>query len=256
MNLTLQRIRTTPLKQIASVGLVVQAMLGACLLISGSPADAGNDGSRTLAPAHFANGVRSQSAARDADPSLANLTVTNWRWFMSIPFAVGPTNDADGLNCSISQDGDVWFLGGPLGSNFTRTCHIPFGKKILSPIIDVLNDFPCPDPTFKPAPGQSMEAFLTDGARSVVDMATVAQAQFDGTPLRVQRVTSKLFGFTGAADLAPVFDSCVTGSPQLGVSDGFFVLIQPPSRGHHVLHIKSAHPWWGTSEGNYHLIVD
>jgi hypothetical protein len=232
-------------------------MLGACLLGSGSPAAAGTDGSRSLAPAHFANGALSQSPAIQADPALVALTVANWRWFLSIPLAVGPNKDADGLNCGINQDGDVWFIGGPLSSSFTRTCHIPFGKRILSPIVDVINDFPCTaDPTFKPAPGQSLEAFLTDGAKYVVDLTRLAQAQFDGSPLRVQRVTSKLFGFTAAADLAPDFDSCVTGSPQLGVSDGLFVLIPPPSRGHHVLHIKSVHDWWHTSEGTYHLIVD
>jgi hypothetical protein len=242
---------------VATGRLAAQVVLAACLLSGGVfPADAATDGSKAVPPMRFADGARPQSHANDGGSGLVDLTVSNWQWFMSIPFAVSPTNDTDGANCGISQNGQVWFLGGPLGGSFTRTCHIPAGKKILSPIIDFINDFPCPDPNFKPAPGQSLEAFLTEGVTPLIDMVTLAEAQLDGKPLAVQRATSRLFKFTAAADLSPTFDPCVTGSPQLGVSDGYFVQIQPPSRGRHVLHIKSVHPWFGTSEGNYNLIID
>jgi hypothetical protein len=258
MKLVFQRPSFTLWMRSASGRLAVQAVMAASLLGSGFTASAGTDGSKSVAPVRLANAALLQPQTRVGGSDLGDLTASNWQWFMSIPFDVSPTNDTGGLNCGINQDGPVWFLGGPLGGSFTRTCHIPSGKKILSPIIDFVNDFPCPDPTFKPAPGQSLEAFLTTGVTPLVDAVTLAEAQFDGKPLAAQRVTSKLFRFTGAVDLSPTFDPCVTGSPQLGVSDGYFVLIQPPSRGKHVLHIRSVHtdPKIGTSEGTYNLIID
>ena len=173
---------------------------------------------------------------------------------MSIPKSVNPSDEAGGANCEINQQGPVWFLGGPLGSSFTRSCTIPAGKAILSPIVTFINDYPCPDPTFQPAPGQSLDDFLRIGVAPILDSVTLATAEFDRKPLKVRRVVTKLFSFTGAASLVP-FDSCITGSPQLGVSDGFFVFIEPPEPGEHILKIDSVSPFTGTSQGTYNLKI-
>lgn len=233
----------------------VQAALAACLMATLVPAQAGTDGSKLLR-ASAAKGAPAQSNRVGMTGPLVDLSVRNWQWFMSIPAGVGPTVD-DGLNCGINQDGPVWFMGGPLFENYTRTCRIPLGKKIFLPIIDVIADYPCPaDPTFKPAAGQTLEAFLNALAGGLMDQVTLAQAQFDGRPVEVHRLTSKLFGFTAAADLKNSFDSCATGSPQVATSDGFFVLLPPPSRGQHVLRIQSTFGAAGHTEGTYNLIIE
>jgi hypothetical protein len=146
--------------------------------------------------------------------------------------------DPDGTQCGINQEGPVWFLAGPLGSTFERSCTIPAGKAILSPIVGFLNDYPCPDPAFQPASGQTLEDFLRTGVAGFIDAVTQAQADLDGVSLQVQRITAGLFAFTGAADLVAL-DTCITGSPQLGVSDGYFLFIQPLSPGAHTLSIHS-----------------
>jgi hypothetical protein len=175
---------------------------------------------------------------------------------MSIPLGVGPSNDATGAQCGINQTGPVWLIGGPLGSTFERSCTIPKGKAILAPIADFINDYPCPaPPPFEPAPGTSLEDFLITGVTPIIDGVTVHTAELDGRTLLERRVTTGLFSFTGAVDLVAL-DPCVTGSPQVGVSDGYFIFIEPPSVGEHLLHIHSELPSFGfSSDGTYHLNI-
>ena len=238
----------------------------ACVLALAGPAAAGTDGSSRMrggSPAYTQSNnhsPRESSSASDhgrdrwRGETRSALTQRWWRWWMSIPLNVNPSGEAGDANCEINQQGPVWFLGGPIGSTFTRACTIPAGKAILSPIINFINDYPCPDATFQPAPGQSLDDFLRIGVAPYLDGVTLAEAQLDGKPLEVRRVTTKLFSFTGAKNLVPL-DSCITGSPQLGVSDGFFVFIEPLERGEHVLQIRSVSPLFGTSQGTYNLRI-
>lgn len=228
-----------------------------CILASAGPAGAGTDSTshmRQGAPAYTQSYTAEHGREMWRGESRAELTQRWWRWWMSIPKGVNPSDPAGDANCEINQQGPVWFLGGPLGSSFTRSCTIPAGKAILAPIVTFINDYPCPDPTFQPAPGQSLDDFLRIGVAPILDSVTLAAAQFDGKALKVRRVVTKLFSFTGAASLGP-FDSCITGSPQLGVSDGFFVFIEPPAPGDHTLEIRSISPFTGTSQGTYNLKI-
>jgi hypothetical protein len=169
--------------------------------------------------------------------SLARLTAQFWRWVYSIPVGVDPGSDTTGVNCGINQEGDVWFLAGPASGNSSVTCTVPADKTIVSAVYAVIDDYPCPPEfNFQPPPEQSLEEFLLQDDAQFVDGAT-AMAQLDGRPLRVKRIKSRLFSFTAAASHL-VSDPCVTGSPQLGVSDGFFVFIEPLPHGDHILQLS------------------
>jgi hypothetical protein len=168
----------------------------------------------------------------------ADLAVRWHRWFEAIPLAVVPHGDPTGANCGIGQAGPVWFLSGPLGGNFNKACTVPAGKAIFSPVYNVIDDYPCPDPKFQPAQGQSLEAYLKTDIAQYVDPLAYATAMLDNLPLRVHRVKTPLFGFTAAASNVDV-DSCITGSPQLAVSDGYYVFIEPLSPGQHILQLRS-----------------
>jgi hypothetical protein len=172
--------------------------------------------------------------------SLARLTAQFWRWVYSIPVGVDPGSDTTGVNCGINQEGDVWFLAGLSSGDSTVTCTVPAGKTIVSAVYASIDDYPCPpDFDFQPPPNQSLEEFLLQDDAQYVDPET-ALAQLDWRPLRVKRIKSRLFSFTAAASHS-VSDPCVTGSPQLGVSDGYFVFIEPLPRGDHVLQLS----WYG-----------
>jgi hypothetical protein len=91
-------------------------------------------------------------------------------------------------------------------------------------------------------------------AGMVIDGVTHPAAQLDGRSLTVRRIKTRLFSFTAAASLA-TFDICVTGSPQLAVSDGYFVFIEPLPRGEHVLVLTSVNPDGSNNLGTVHLRI-
>jgi len=163
-----------------------------------------------------------------------------WRWAYSFPLAQFPPLQSGELDCGLGQSGSVWFLAGTTGQGpVTRSCTIPTGKALFFPIITYLNDYPCPDPNFQPPPGQTLEEFLTEGAQAVINLVTQLEVIVDGrslTDLFSYRATSRLFTFTADPSLV-AFDSCVTGTPQFGVTDGYWILLNPLPPGPHTIFI-------------------
>lgn len=154
-------------------------VLLACALTSAwLPAVAGTSGGHRMpltaqradaAPGADARSDMQASKAQWRGETYASLTERWWRWYVSIPYGVGPSVDPSGANCGINQSGPVWFLAGKLGSTWASACTVPVGKAILTPVFDVLDDYPCPDAKFQPAPGQSLEAFLQADIANYVD---------------------------------------------------------------------------------------
>jgi hypothetical protein len=234
-----------------------------CMVMALSPAMAGTDGTHTRMHSAAAKSALATASARQDDSesrvlirgvSLAEWTQRFWIRFMSIPANVNPATDKTGLNCGINQSGPVWFLGAPLGGTNTLSCTIPAGKVILAPAVTFINDYPCPDPSFEPAPGQTLEDFLVQGVIPVIDSFT-STVELDGKPVKLRRVTTGLVSFSGARDLAPSIDVCVTGSPQLGVVDGQYAMISPLSPGLRILHVHIDSPIIGSSDNTFHLTI-
>jgi hypothetical protein len=149
-----------------------------------------------------------------------------WRWILSIPASQNPelVDDAD---CAIDQTTPVFYLPGEQHDVYTRTCKVRFGKPVLWPIWSTLNDYPCPDPNFHPAPGQSLVDFLTEGAVANDDAVSNIMPTVDGKPIDFtkHRFTTGLFNFTGDPSLTAALDPCITGTPQPAVSDGWWLLL-------------------------------
>jgi len=165
-----------------------------------------------------------------------------WRWAYSFPLAQFPPLQSGELDCGAGQSGSVWFLAGTAGQGpVTRSCTIPTGKALFFPIgITIINDYPCPDPNFQPPPGESLEQFLTEGAQAVINLVTQLEVVVDGQPLNdlfSYRATSHLLTFTADPSLVG-FDSCVTGTPQYGVTDGYWILLNPLPPGPHTIFIR------------------
>src|SRR5213076_3066927 len=105
--------------------------------------------------------------------------------------------------------------------------------------VNYTNDYPCPDPSFQPAPGQSLEDFLREGAMFFLDATTELSVSVDGQAvgdLFDNRGTSRLFNFTYDPSWFAL-DSCGTGTPQPGVSDGYFVMLKPLPTGTHTVRL-------------------
>ena len=225
--------------------LTVLALVGSAAV---SPAQAFLGNPRVLPPHSHPHGL-----------TYAEWGTRWWQWADSISATDNPILDPTGADCGQGQSGPVWFLAGTAGNSVVRSCTVPVGKAILIPILNINNDYPCPDPSFQPAPGQSLEDFLTEGAAAVIDLVDDLLVEVDGVPLRnlfAYRATSALFTFTGDPSLTPVLDPCLTGTPQAGVSDGYWVMLAPLSRGEHTVHFRGGITSFGFQvEATYQLTV-
>jgi len=127
------------------------------------------------------------------------------------------------------------------GSGYALVHH-PDRKALFFPIgITYLNDYPCPDPNFQPPPGQTLEEFLTEGAAAIIDLVTELEVIVDGQHLNdlfSYRAISRLFTFTSRS-IPCSFDSCVTGTEQYGVTDGYWILLRPLPPGPHTIFLHA-----------------
>jgi hypothetical protein len=182
---------------------------------------------------------------KDARPygrSIERWSELLWSYIYSIPVDHNPFFDTTGENCAVDQDGPVWFLpavpGSHLGTNISRSCTIPQDRAIMLQMSSALNDYPCPDPNFHPAPGQSLYDFLIGGISPLFDGVTGFVVTLDGVniqdPLSYRFFSDDVFRFS--PDLSMVaFDSCVTQKHMLGVVDGFYLLFKPMTPGQHTI---------------------
>jgi hypothetical protein len=161
--------------------------------------------------------------------TLEAWTIEWWRWISAIPADESPEFSL--AACDVSQPEGVFFLPPFQGASYTRSCTIPFGKPVLVEAQAVVNDYPCPDPTFQPAPGQTLAEFLKEGAVGFDDAFPLLSLEVDGHAVAIDRHrdTSRLFEFKADPSLVGLLDPCLTGTLQPGVSDGWwaFVLFAP-----------------------------
>ena len=188
-----------------------------------------------------------------------------WKWALSVPYAQSPVVDTTGQYGSQNQKGHVWFLAGTFGTTVEREITIPDDKYIFFPLVNILNDHPCPDPTFGPALGQTMEEFLTLGVAPYIDpwvteKDNTLSAKVDGVKLKnllYYRGISKLTKFT--ADPSQIaIDPCITGEKQVGVSDGFWIMLAPLKPGKHEIKFTAfalSKPWPLDINVTYHVTI-
>jgi len=111
-------------------------------------------------------------------------------------------------------------------------------RPLMQQLSSLMNDYPCPDPSFHPAPGQSLYDFLIEPVLPLFDDVTGFEVTFDGVPivdpLGYRFTSDDLFHFKGDPTMR-AFDTCVTGHRQPAVSDGFYLMFKPMSPGQHTL---------------------
>lgn len=192
---------------------------------------------------------------KDAHPygkSVTRWAELLWSYIYSISPDQNPFFDTTGQFCGVDQQGPVWFLpatpGSALGTDVSRSCTIPEDKAIMMQLSSALNDYPCPDPSFQPAPGQSLYDFLIGGISPLFDGETGFVVTLDGVnindPLSYRFFSDDVFTFH--PDLSMVaFDSCITQRNMQGVVDGFYLLFKPMTAGQHTLVIHG-HDMVGT----------
>jgi hypothetical protein len=171
-----------------------------------------------------------------------------WQYAVSVPGVPGQ----DVFNhCPAEPSGHVWFLEGTMTAvpPPTRSCTVPSGTMILFPIINAewsvveaqANGGAC----FIPAiPSGTSEPALRACAKAAMDLVTVVEADVDGVPLQgltppssPYRVQSPLFTFTAVPG-----NLFVPAGPSQSVSDGYWIMLTPLSKGTHIVHFHGEAP--------------
>lgn len=157
------------------------------------------------------------------------------------------------------ENGPVYFVAGLSTPGASANITVPHGKAILFPLVNLINDYPCPDPSFEPAPGQTLAAFLTEGAINFLPPVTNMAVTVDGdavSNLANYQFITDMFTFTGDPSLSGCFDGCITGSPQYGVTNGYYVMLKPLSKGTHTVHYHMEVVAWGAvQDGTFNITI-
>ena len=213
------------------------------------------------APALAGGGAGAQANANPGViPNRGNqypdLAAKWWQWAFSFPAADIPFANTGGpVDVSAHQTGHVWFLAGANLGPATRSATVPTGVQLFFPMANFVNDYPCPDPTFQPMPGESLEHFLVRTGVPYLQYMTDLFASVDGVQLRgldAYLAISPIFTFTADPALAQTFDPCIIGTAQPGVSMGYWLLLTPLPPGDHVVRFGSV--GWG-QDVTYNLKV-
>jgi hypothetical protein len=189
-----------------------------------------------------------------------------WQWALSIPTSTNPLlGDYSGdPKCSAGQSGSVWFLAGTFGGgSATRSCTIPAGKTLFFPTINffwnnvgVEGNTNCPPTDYSV---QKMWGFLDQNVKDV----TTHEATVDGVPQQDQRAGPKnspynvkipadnLFTFACGDPNHPI----PAGTYGPNVSDGYYVMLAPLSKGTHTIHFSAATSQGTQQDVTYHLTV-
>jgi hypothetical protein len=184
------------------------------------------------------------------------------QWIYAQPLAHNPLFDQTGADCAVGQHGPVWFIppiAGPRVFTGSRTCTIPAGKAIFLDIGHDLNDYPCPDPSFQPAPGESLYDFLIRTDLPIMDSVNLLEVSLDGQPfsdvLGYRFISDDLFTITGDTGLQ-FFDPCITGTPQPAIVDGFFMMFKPLDLGAHTISVHGTNTFGADKTFIYHLTIE
>ncbi len=161
--------------------------------------------------------------------SYAEWQASFWQWALALPVEGHPFIDSPDYDFSAGQSGKVWYVGAPDGP-LTRTAIIPEGTALLVTVRDVETST-LEEPPFYGATEAEQRANSAWFADHIVDLFCI----IDGVPvknLEDYRVASPQFEFNAPT---PWVWGAV-GGIGTSVGDGYFVMVDRLSVGHHTIH--------------------
>jgi hypothetical protein len=203
---------------------------------------------------------------QDAHPfgtDMATWAERATQWIWGTPLERSPLFDPTGANCAVNQEGPVWYIAriaGPPVFSGTRSCTIPRHKSIFLYIGAVVDSYPCPDPSWHPAQGQTLSEFMLADAKFFMDTVDHLEISLDGRQLSnvfsYRYRSDDLFELTGDPSLREVLDGCITGWGQPAVLDGFFMMFKPLKKGEHTLVVHGTNTFGHDKTFTYNLTIE
>ena len=194
---------------------------------------------------------------RDASPygnTYGEWSARWWQWIMAIHTPENPNFDTTGQNCDEGQAGPVWFLGGafppPAPTIGLRRCTVPAGKALLLPLSNTLygaGAFDC-TPTV-PGVDCNLNTLRQVAAADIDARVPLPRVEINGKRvdnLTDFRVQSPVMSLTYPTDnvVSVLFGSSVPpGTYTPNVSDGYFLILAPLSKGKHTIRLNDAVIW-------------
>jgi hypothetical protein len=177
-----------------------------------------------------------------------------WQWLLAIPTPENPNLDTTGQHCDEGQAGPVWFLAGAFGPPApvigTRICTVPVGKALLLPLTNTLygaGAFDC-TPT-NPGVDCDLNALRQLAAADIDARVPLPAVEIDGIPVENVddfRFQSPVITLTYPADnvVSFLFNAPVpAGTYTPNVSDGYFLILAPLSKGEHTIRLNGQVIW-------------
>jgi hypothetical protein len=235
--------------------LLCAALTAGATALSMSESTAGNANPGVLPP---------QSSCYGA--SYAQWSARWWQWAHLYPYGSDPVSDTTGAYAAAGQSGHVWFLAGSYGvTGVQRTVTVPTGTPLFLPVINTeWETWPAFTPAQFPPTGYpgdppftvaGAEQAARDSIAPFIDDATGLSVTVDGTALSITsnyRIKSTVFSET-------LPDGNVFGIPAGTyhdcVSDGYWVMLAPLSKGAHTIRLHGASDGGFETEVTYHITV-
>lgn len=243
---------------VASISMLTSLLFVGCADPDPSPVTAVTDDAGTDAPVH-ATPIAPESAkviaptAMIDGKSYAEQVAAWWQWALAIP---KDKNPVAGKACNEGQKGNVFFLAGTDdGKPASRSCEVPEGKILFFPLVNAVC-YPCHEEegcgTTKtaaeltecaklPAP-KSLKATVDGVPIEGLDKYEVTSAQFSWKAPK----TDALFGCSGEIEE----NTCgIPKGDRFGVSDGYWIALEPLPKGTHHITFKAVLPGTPGSSG-------
>lgn len=160
----------------------------------------------------------------------SQLAAEWWQWAESVPAGKSPIQDETGADCAQDQQGPVWFLAGGYGSSkIHRVCSVPEGKALFFPLINMVY-FPNQYSVSGHFTCEDAEIYSALDNDTAIDLfASVDGIQIDDLK-RFRVYTPNCFDIFARL---PKDQQPYSGFPSS--TDGYWLLLKPLSKGHHVI---------------------
>jgi hypothetical protein len=176
-----------------------------------------------------------------------------WQWNQGTPSSQHPRDNFTAQKCTVNQNGSVWFLPDILTGKEERSCTIPAGKAVLVPLLtgECHNDGKPPIMN-----DDELHKCASEG-----DEFGILSATLDGHNIQNLNQYRTQTGFGNLTVVKDNIFNNVPGTFNSSNADGFFVFLEPPSRGNHELRLTTsvlnpATPSYNyAAEVTYHLTV-
>jgi len=168
--------------------------------------------------------------SRPGGMTFEEATMAFWKVVYETPAAENPILDENGERCRINNNGPIFFLFFSTGGHAERRCEVPAGKPILVPVNVVVVTFA----EFNAKDEEELHAAAEADESSNPGL----YLSVDGTEMREidkYRVHSRAFDI-----VIPESPIVEPPGPTRGVSDGYWMILEPLALGQHTINFKAS----------------